>query len=270
MAIFEKDMYQYYLIYDAFGEKVARQFLEKNFRGVRNMKKLKKVGIIGGVGPQATKFIYEKIIEFSQIKYGAKNNDDYPSILVASVPVPDFISNKSHLMLATKMLIEATKSLTLAGVSKLCIASNTVHILLPELQKQTEIEFISIIEIVAKRCVDYGLKKVGLLGSPVLVKSGLYTKELKKYGIETILPTKKELEVAENIIRNILAGVKDSEKKKKYIKVLNDLFDRGAESIILGCTELPLAVNYEALGNKTINSDEVLAEALIDYYYDKS
>ena len=65
----------------------------------------------------------------------------------------------------------------------------------------------------------------------------------------------------------MLAGKKEFSKKQAYIDALNDLFDRGSQAIILGCTELPLAINYEALGNRTISSDEVLAEGLVDYYY---
>ena len=61
--------------------------------------------------------------------------------------------------------------------------------------------------------------------------------------------------------------LKNEEKKQQYIGVLNDLFSKGSEAIILGCTELPLAANYEVLGNRTINSDEVLAEGIVDYYY---
>jgi aspartate racemase len=229
----------------------------------------KKVGIIGGVGPQATQFIYGKIIEFAQSKYGAKNNNDYPQILIESVPVPDFISDTSQIETAKTMLIKSVQSLTNAGATRLCIGSNTVHILLDELQKSTEVKFISMIELVAKKCVGHGFKKVGLLGTPVLIKSGLYDQELKKNGIELVLPTENEIEVADSIIRDVLAGNKSFDKKTEYIGALNDLFSRGAEAIILGCTELPLAINYEALGNRTISSDEVLAEGIVDYYYDK-
>lgn len=99
------------------------------------MKKIinKKIGIIGGIGPQATEFIYKKIIQFSQIKYSAKNNDDYPYIVIESLPIPDFISNKNNLLKAKQMLFETIKILEKAGATKLVIASNTVHILLHEL-----------------------------------------------------------------------------------------------------------------------------------------
>ncbi|MFA5828799.1 MAG: amino acid racemase [Candidatus Shapirobacteria bacterium] len=231
------------------------------------MKNTKKIGIIGGVGPQATQFIFEKIINFSQIKYGAKNNNDYPQILIESVPVPDFISDTNQIEIAKVMLTESARSLTRAGATRLCIGSNTVHILLEELRKSTEIQFMSMIELVAQNCVKQGFSKVGLLGTPVLVKSRLYDKELEKNGIELISPTGNEVKIADSIIREVLAGKKEFRKKQEYIGALNNLFKRGSEAIILGCTELPLAINYEALGNKMISSDEVLAEGIVDYYY---
>jgi len=234
---------------------------------MNNTNNNKKVGIIGGVGPQATQFIYGKIIEFSQSKYGAKNNNDYPRILIESVPVPDFISDTSQIGVAKEMLIKSVQSLTNAGATRLCIGSNTVHILLDDLKKNTKVEFLSMIELVAQRCVKHSFSKVGLLGTPVLIKSGLYDKVLSNNGIELVLPTENEIEIVDSIIRDVLAGKGFSDKKTEYINALNELFSRSAQAIILGCTELPLAINYEALGNRTISSDEVLAEGIVDYYY---
>ena len=107
----------------------------------------KKIGLIGGVGPQATDFIYNKIIELSQKKYGAKNNADYPYLIIESVPVPDFISNNNNITTAKNMLINSIAVFDKAGVTKIAIASNTVHILLPELQLTTKIKFLSIVDL---------------------------------------------------------------------------------------------------------------------------
>ena len=233
------------------------------------MKNIKKIGIIGGVGPQSTNFIYKKIIEFSQAKYGAKNNDDFPYLIFESLPIPDFINNKKHVEKAKKMLIKSAKTLEAAGATKLAIGSNTVHLLIHELEKHVKTDFISVIEEVGKKVCKLKIKTVGLLGSPVLVKSGLYENELKKCGINVVLPNNKQLEISESIIRDVLAGVNNLFLKKEYISLLHSMYDYGAENIILGCTELPQAINYEALGEKTIDSDEVLAEAIADYYYKK-
>lgn len=231
------------------------------------MKKNKIIGIIGGVGPQATQSIYERIIYYAQNKYGAKNNDDFPHLMIESIPIPDFISDKKKINIAEEMLIKSTERLANAGVSYIAIASNTVHILLTKLQRKTNIPFISVIDLVAKQCNKLKYKKVGLLGSPILLKSGLYTNELSKYGIALELPTVKEVFIAEKIIRHVLASTSNKSDKIEYVNTLNNLYYRGSETIILGCTELPLAINYEALGNKTINSDDLLSETITDYYY---
>ena len=227
----------------------------------------KKVGIIGGVGPQSTNFIYEKIIELSQSKYGAEDNADYPSLIIESVPVPDFISNKDNIAVAERMLVEAAHSLSIAGATRLCIGSNTVHILLEKLRDQTKIPFISMIELVARKCAERGFKKVGVLGTPVLIRSELYSNELETNGISVILPTTEQMVVVEKIIREVIAGQHNHFDKQAYIGVLDTMFSQGADAIILGCTELPLAVNYEALGTRALNSDEILAEGIVDYYY---
>ena len=231
------------------------------------MKTGKKIGIIGGVGPQSTDYIYEKIIQFSQTKYNAKDNADYPRLVIESVTVPDFNSNKDNIEVAKEMLINAVKSLSNSGVTRLCIGSNTVHILLEELQENTKVPFISMIELVVIKCIKMGFKKVGILGTPILVNSNLYQKTLEKNGIEAIIPSNEQLKIVEDIIRDVIAGTKNEDNKKAYVKVVSDLLSKNCDGIILGCTELPLAVDYEALGNKTINSDKVLAEGIVDYYY---
>ena len=229
--------------------------------------KNKIIGLIGGVGPQSTNYIYKKIISLSQKKYGAKNNDDYPQMLIHSIPIPDFISNKEKVKPALIMLKESVKLLTNCGVTALVIGSNTVHILKEELAKTTQIKFISTIELVAKKCNENKFMKVALLGSPVLIESGIYEKELQKYQIETLVPEINELEILDHMIRSVLAGKKEHEKRDDYVNLINRMFNGGAEAVILGCTELPMAINYEALGDKMLNSDEILAEGIVDYYY---
>lgn len=229
--------------------------------------KTKKIGIIGGVGPQATLYIYKKIIYYAQKKYGANKNDNYPYLIIESVPIPDFISDTAQLKKALFMLKETIAHFNSLSVDTIAIGSNTVHILLPELQKQTNIPFISTISSVVDECNLKNYKKVGILASPILIKHSLYRKALHKLNIESILPTVGELKVTERMIRSVLAGNTDHKDKEKYINIINRMLTEGAQSIILGCTELPLAINYEALGSLTINSDDILAQRIVDYYY---
>jgi aspartate racemase len=227
---------------------------------------MRKIGILGGVGPQATSFIYRSIIEQATEK-GAVNNNDYPYVVVASVPVPDFISDKANIPKAKEMLVEAARGLVESGCEILCIGSNTAHILLEDIAKDVQTPFLSMVELVAKECDKRGFKKVALLGTPVLIESGLYNDELGKHDIELITPNEDQEAVCDEVIRCIIGGKSIDEVKEQYVAVLNSMFSLGAEAIILGCTELPMVLNYEALGNRIISSDELLAKGIVDYFY---
>lgn len=228
---------------------------------------MNKIGIIGGVGPQATAFIYQKIIASAQTNHGAINNDDYPDVLIASVPVPDFISSKEHLERAKQMLLKAAKGLERADCNALCIGSNTVHILLKDLESEVSIPFISMVELVAKRCKILGYTKVALLGTPVLLSSGLYEAALEKRGIELLKPNEEQAETCDMVIRSVIAGKKEIPVRKEYVEVLSSMFDQKADGIILGCTELPLVLDYEVLGKRVLSSDEILADGITDFCY---
>ncbi len=231
------------------------------------MKNRKIIGMIGGVGPQSTNYIYKKVVQLAQREYKAKNNDDYPEMVIHSIPIPDFISDKSQVETALKMLGSSVKLLENAGSTALAIGSNTVHILIPELKKNAKTGFISVVELVARKCRDKKFRTVALLGSPVLIKSRIYEKEFNKYNIKILIPKNEELKTLDHMIRSVLAGKKEHEKRDEYVRLINRLLGEGAEAIILGCTELPMAINYEALGDKMINCDEILAEGIVNYYY---
>ncbi len=227
----------------------------------------KRIGIVGGVGPQATSVLYDEIIRLAQEKYRAKDNDDYPYLVIESVPIPDFISDKGEMKKALKMLEESVASLEKAGATRLCIASNTVHLLLDDLQKCATVPFISMVQLVSQKVKKLGFEKAGLVSSSVTAREDLYKKELEKYGIELLKPSREEAKTVDKIIRYVLAGKDNGRERDEYINILQRFVEEGAESIILGCTELPLAINYEVLENRVINSMEVLAEGIVDYYY---
>ncbi len=228
---------------------------------------MKKIGILGGVSPQATAYIYQSVIRQANTEHGAVNNNDFPYLVVASVPVPDFISNKANIPVAKDMLIDAARGLVSSGCEVLCIGSNTVHILLDDIKAEVHTPFLSMVELVALECKSRGYQKVALLGTPVLIESGLYDQKLHTFGIELLKPDDVQEKVCDEVIRSIIAGKPIDAIKSEYVDVLNAMFEAGAEAIILGCTELPMVLNYEALGKRVISSDELLAKGIVDYFY---
>lgn len=230
------------------------------------MIKKSAICILGGMGPEASEYLYRLLIEMSTKYFGAKNNEDFPEIVLASVPVPDFISSDTKRQEVLQMLNERVVKLNNLDISCFSIACNTAHILLPQLQSLTKVPFISMIDEVVKLVKEEGRKKVGLLGTPSTIRYELYQSALQKEGIETIVPTKKQLITLEKIIRNILKGRILLADSKKLVVIARGLEKQGAEGIILGCTELPLVfpLKYDI---PIYNSVEVLALALLRNYY---
>lgn len=230
------------------------------------MKDKKAICILGGMGPEASIYLCRLLVEYSIKYFNAKRNDQFPEIIMNFVPVPDFISNDKDRDKALDMLKDRVKKLNRMQVSSICIACNTAHILIGELEKHSNSRFISMIEEVSSLVAKEKKKIVGLLGTPSTIKYGLYQSALGKYRIDVISPDESQQRVLEKIIRNILKGKNSYSDRKNLLLIADSLKRKGAEGIILGCTELPL-VFPKKYSLPIYNSLELLSLALLRNYY---
>jgi aspartate racemase len=224
------------------------------------------IGVIGGMGPEASSYMFSTLINLASKKFGAKTGDQFPEIVIDSIPVPDFFSDKKNYEAAKEMLIERVQKFNNLNICCLSIACNTAHLLLPDLQRETSVPFISMIEEVVNKILEDKIKTIGLVGSPMTIEGKLYQTPLENLKITVILPSKVEIQELEGIIKNVIDGTQ-SEKDTKVLKtIVENLKRQGAEGIILGCTELPLVYSKDLL-EKVYNSVEILSEALLKRYY---
>ena len=163
------------------------------------------IGILGGMGPQASVRLVEMLIEISTKDFGAKNGDDFPEIILDSVPIPDFISNSGNLRPALNILKDRVRMLNNMNVSNLAIACNTAHILLDDLQSVSKVPFVSVVDEIANRVRIEGITRVGLLASPSTIRFGIFEKTLSKSHIEVVLPTEGQQVALEKIIKNVIS-----------------------------------------------------------------
>lgn len=235
---------------------------------MRIFKKNKIIGILGGMGPEATAKLYGLLVKVAQRKYRVLSNDSFPEIIIYSVPVPDFISNLKSKEIAKRMLISRIKILSNVPISFFCIGSNTAHLLIDDLRKSTRVPFISLIEETANIVERLKIEKIGLLASPVTIKTGIYQKVLKKQGVKVIIPREEETLKLGYIIKDTVAGKKNEENALVLENIAENLILRGAEAIILGCTELPLLFPKK-FQVPVLDTLEILAKACLEKYYGK-
>ena len=217
---------------------------------------MKKIGILGGMGPEATAELFRRMIEILQ-GMGISRDGDFPDIFIRSLPVPDVIEKEGTDISA--MLMEGLESLQKMGAEVLAIPCNTATCIVERTARVPG--FVSIVKETAKKAKETGCRTVGILSTRKTLKTRVYQEGLKSEGLGFVLPTEQESEEITGIILRILAGRKFPEDKAMLERIAARMISEGADAVILGCTELPLLFRSSSI--RTIDTIQVLAEALV-------
>ena len=153
-----------------------------------------------------------------------------------------------------------------AGADLGLIVTNTMHIVFDEVQNEISIPLLNIIKSTAEFINKEKITTVGLLGTIFTMSKDFYKQELKKNGIATLVPEKEEQELINKIIfQELTKGIILPKSKAVYVKIINKLRDRGAQGIILGCTEIPLLVKEEYCTIRLYDTTKIHAEKALNY-----
>jgi len=235
----------------------------------KHMKNKNIIGVLGGMGPQASQEFYRLFIEGARHRYGARNNDEFPEIVIDSVPVPDFLADTDKMEEAAGMLEDRICRLTTYGVTTITMACNTACILVDRLRKQTHVPFVSVVEEVIREVISGGETPMLLLASPTSLRLGLYQLQLARFGIPYVVPHERDYGELEYIIRGVIEGEDRARLMHKLIKVAERYsHTEKIGSIILGCTELPLVFPSQ-YRLPVYSSLSILAESILKRYYRK-
>lgn len=225
------------------------------------------LGIFGGMGPEATANLYLLIVKLTP---AAKDQDHIPTLIYSLPQVPDrmtAIKKKDKSIIP--YLKEGVIRLEKAGASFIAIPCNTVHYFYDDMQQVVNIPIIHMIrETALEVTIKYpNIKTVGLLATTGTLQSGLYEKELKAKGLKVVIPDEK---IEENNVMKAIYGIKSGMDRKACEDLLavagDNVEKKGAEVIVLGCTEIPLAFNPERAHVPVVNATKVLAQRAIKRY----
>lgn len=230
------------------------------------LSKNKIIGVLGGMGPEASAHFYKLIIYHAQKDFGVEKNEGFPEIFLDSIPVPDFISSEEREQEALNMLIKRVKMMNRLPISFFCMACNTGHLLIDKLRQYTDKPFVSLLEEVPRYIKNEKIKKVGLLATPTTIRTKMYQRPLQKNGIEVVVPKDGDVVLLGNIILETIAGKNLDHNKVLVQHIARKLLDREAEGIIESCTEIPLIFPRQHLV-PVFDTLEILAQAVLHKYY---
>jgi len=207
---------------------------------------MKTIGLIGGMSWESSLEYYRIINEVIREKLGGYHS---ARILMYSFDFSEIaeLPDKGCWDEVAALIIGAARKLEKAGADVLLICTNTMHKVADEVQENIGIPLLHIADAAAEQIKARGLKKTGLLGTRFTMEDDFYKERLaEKHGLETIVPGEQERRIVNNVIYNELCcGQIRESSKKEFCKITQNLAVKGAEGIILGCTEICLLVNQQ-------------------------
>lgn len=226
----------------------------------------KTIGILGGMGPEATAYFFSLIIRHT----AATRDQGHVPVLIYNLPQ---IPERTAAILGrgpspVPLLRKGAKTLAKAGASFIVVPCISAHVFLPDIRRASPVPVISLLdETLASIKEKYpGIKRAGLLASTGTVRSGLFTKAFAEAGVEMVTPTEKEQSKLMEAVfgqRGVKAGFTIGRPRKLILEVARRLVRRGAGAIIAGCTEIPLVLRDEDIQVPFIEPMRISAQSSI-------
>ncbi len=225
---------------------------------------MKKIGLVGGTGPESTLMYYKELNSRIDSLTGGRS---MPDIAIESV---DFrkawrqVSSGNYSDLAG-YLSEKVNLLKQSGCGIIALTAGTMHIVFDEIEKETGVSLVSIPRAVCDEAKRRSYKKVGLLGTIFTMEQDYMKKDLVSSGIEVFVPEKKDRDlIAKRILEELELGIVKEATLQEFNSIIEKMrIENGIEAVILGCTELPLLLNNDNCILPCMDSVEIHISELI-------
>lgn len=221
-----------------------------------------KLGVIGGLGPMATAFFMQMVIEMTK----ADTDQEHIEMLIHNCPsIPDrtsYILGKSTEN-PMEPMAAIGKCLAENGADVIAIPCITANYFYRQLSQEIPVPIINIIEETTQYLMDHQIHSVGLMATDGTVQSGLFQNSLEAAGIQVILP---EADCQQDVMHLIYQNVKATKpaEMERFVRVSDQLRRKGAQVIILGCTELSMIRRDEEIGSGYLDAMQVLAKCSVE------
>jgi aspartate racemase len=205
---------------------------------------VKTIGLIAGMSWESSIEYYRIINETAKAKLGGLHS---AKSIMYSVDFGEIepLQSQGRWEEAAQLMAAAGQSLERAGADFVILCTNTMHKLADEIQRNIRIPLLHIADATAQKIKAAGFRKIGLLGTRFTMEQDFYKGRLiDNYRLEVFTPDSREREIIHRVIYDELCqGIVTQESREKYLTIMENLVQAGAEGIILGCTEIELLVH---------------------------
>ncbi|RQO75785.1 aspartate racemase [Pedobacter sp. KBW06] len=226
---------------------------------------MKLLGLIGGTSWVSTVEYYTLINQGINEKLGGLN---FSECMIYSFNFAEIKKNIDAGDWDTifQMFLKACNALTASGAEAIVLCAATAHNIADRLQKETHLPILHLATATALEIQKQGLKKVALLGTRFTMEFDFFKTKLSDHGIETLIPNARDRAyIHDSIFDELGQGIFKAETKARYLSIIRNLINEGAEGIILGCTEIPLLLKPEDIPVPSFDTVQLHTKAAIDF-----
>jgi aspartate racemase len=227
---------------------------------------MKKIGLVGGTTPESTKVYYEELI--SAARKPGEDPLHNPVILIYSLDLAELVAlqRRGTSEQVAGFLARILEKLHAAGAEVAALTANTPHAYLEELRERASLPLVSIVTATCAEAKKQTLKRCLLLGTRTTIEAEMYPDEFAFAGIEIIRPGEDDRVFLDDVIYNDLAVGKISLKmRQRFLEICANHVERdGIDSVILGCTEIPLVFSQADLSIKVLDTTKIHVRAILE------
>ena len=226
---------------------------------------MKTIGLVGGTGWISSAEYYRIINEEINKRSGGL---EFARCILYSINYAeiDAFNKQNNKEGVYDLILDATLKLAGSGADFIILCANTLHQFVDRLEQEIDLPIIHIAEATADEIRRKNMSKVGLLGTKQTMEMDFYKSRLKEKEIDTVIPELHDRDfIQKTISEELLRGVFSDDSRFRFIEICKELNKRGADGIVLGCTEIPLLLRQEDIDIPIINTLTVHAMAAVDF-----
>ena len=235
------------------------------FDGKREM--TKTIGILAGMGPRSTAPFVDMVVTECQKQYGARHTEDFPHMLIYSLPAPFYMDRPTDHARAQAVVIAGLQRLESMGVDFIAMPCNTAHTYYKELAASIRVPLLNIVTEACASLRDF--RRVAICATETTVNSGLYQTGIAGAGKEFV-PTDGVQGKVSELITGIVAGRERAQMRALWNEFVEAAVDQGADALLVACTELNSLGDLEDTRIKIADATVALARATVRKYLEGS
>lgn len=226
---------------------------------------MKTIGLIGGTGWASSVEYYRFINEGVNEKLGGLN---YAQCILYSLNYADVdaLNQKKDYDRIFHLIADAARKLQDAGSDGIALCANTLHMFADQLEEEVEVPIVHIGEATAIQIQEKGFETVSLLGTKLTMSLDFYKEKLRQHGIEILIPEESDQNfIQQTILEELFKHDFRIESRARFLKIIDELQQKGSQGVILGCTEIPLLIKQKHTSVPLFDTLKIHSNAIVDF-----